>query len=152
IARLVEQGFGGSANALFLPAPTAEPNGALAPLYSVCNGLNLPDVYNGYFILPAEKVNALIAEGRLSRVADTEVFEIIPFGSDGGGNRFVLRIDDGSIYYLPHTATIKNGTYMGTRRDPPRRLTASMADFMWRLLEDVRAFVAGKDDHVYLIR
>jgi hypothetical protein len=84
---------------------------ALEPLYAVTDGISLPHAHVGYFIESAEGVAAMPARGEPSRLEGLMAMEIVVFGSDGGGSRFVLRIDDGSVYFLPSSGAMRDRVY-----------------------------------------
>jgi hypothetical protein len=123
---------------------------AFAALYSVTDGISLPDVHNGYFIDGAERLVARGQDGEPFRVSGTDPMDVKMFGSDGGGGRFVLRIDDGSVWYLPDWGGVHDGVYQADEHTRPLRLTDSLNEFLWRLLGDVEAYLKADTRHRFL--
>jgi hypothetical protein len=121
----------------------------LLSFYSRSNGATFPDLWNGYFIHPvrlllrAREDIPVRVEGSLSR-------EILPIGSDGGGNLIALSLGlQKDILYLPH-GLIEDRIY---RDSPPMRMKVLAEDFdgfLNRLLEDLRAFVDGTPGWQYM--
>jgi hypothetical protein len=124
---------------------------ALYPLYEVCDGLSLPDVHIGYFLDSAERLSAAEQRGEPTSVQGTDSFAVHVFGSDGGGGRFSLRIDDGSVYYLPSSGAVRDGRYVEDDASIATRLAASVSDFLWLLYRDVDAFVRDDQGHAYMV-
>ncbi|WP_068819222.1 hypothetical protein [Phormidesmis priestleyi] len=122
----------------------------LQPLYEVCDGMSLPDVHNGYFIDPAQRVTSASKRGEPILVEGSQSIPILVFGSDGGGGRFVLGTVDGAVYYLPSSGAVKNSTYIEDSVVTARRVAGGVIEFLWRLKDDINAFVYGHEDHVYL--
>jgi hypothetical protein len=122
----------------------------LEPLYTVSNGLHLPDVYVGYFIDPADRVASAAMRGEPMRIEGSNLAHIHVFGSDGGGGRFALCLDDGSVYYLPASGAVKNGAFYAENAAIPKRVAETLIDFLWRLKSDVDAFVRAKEGHEYM--
>jgi hypothetical protein len=58
----------------------------IATFYRTCDGLSLPDVWNGYFIHPT-RFTLNLERGPLS-VSGPLACQILVFGSDGGGGLF----------------------------------------------------------------
>jgi hypothetical protein len=122
----------------------------LQPLYEVCDGISLPDVHNGYFIDSAQRVTSASKRGEPILVESSQSIPILVFGSDGGGGRFAIGTVDGSVYYLPSSGAVKNMTYFEDPVVTIRRVAGSVIEFLWRLKDDINAFVYGHDGHVYL--
>jgi hypothetical protein len=122
----------------------------LQSLYEVCDGISLPDVYNGYFIDSAQRVASASNRGEPILVEGSQSIPIHVFGSDGGGGRFVLGTVDGAVYYLPSSGAVNNSTYIEDSVVTIRRVAGSVIEFLWRLNDDIKAFVYGHEGHVYL--
>jgi hypothetical protein len=122
---------------------------ALWPLYAVCDGANLPDVWNGYFIDAADELALNKKRGLPTQIAGTPPLEIEVFGSDGGGGSFAVAAD-GAVYYLPSWGVVENNVYTGDETRGARRISGSVIGFLQRLLADVEAFVHQRDGHVYI--
>jgi hypothetical protein len=122
----------------------------LQPLYAVCDGMSLPDVHIGYFIDPAQRVMSASERGEPTRVEGKQSVEVQVFGSDGGGGRFALGTAEGAVYYLPSSGAVRNGAFVEDDIVRARRIAGSVVEFISRLEDDIRAFVHGSADHVYL--
>jgi hypothetical protein len=122
---------------------------ALRSLYAVCDGVSLPDVWNAYFIDPADELVSNKKRGLPIQIAGTPPIEIEPFGSDGGGGIFAVTTD-GAVYYLPSWGVVENNVYIGDDTRGARRISNSVIGFLQRLLADVEAFVHSREGHVYI--
>jgi hypothetical protein len=74
---------------LAIEVGTTSSAGALVGFYQHCDGVDLPDIWNGYWLHPAELI--------LRHRQEDPTGATIGFGSDGGGNTFALRIADGAV-------------------------------------------------------
>jgi hypothetical protein len=119
----------------------------LEPLYRSADGLSFPDVCGGYFLDSASWVASAQSRGEPASVAGNSTMPVRVFGSDGGGGRFVLRLDDGSVYYLPSSGAVREGVYDHDDVAVPRRLAETVLEFMWKLKDDVDAFVRDDQGH-----
>ena len=139
-------------NELDSPVPTnAVMPEALRPLYAVCNGASMEDVWNGYFIHSADELALNKQRGLPTRIAGTPPIEIEVFGSDGGGGSYALGTVDGAVYYLPSWGgAVENNVYVADDRMGTPRISASVIGFLQRLLADVEAFVHQREGHVYI--
>lgn len=120
-------------------------------LYSLCDGMSLPDVHVGYFLDAASRTASAAQRGEPTVVVRESEFPVHVFGSDGGGGRFALALHDGSVYYLPASGAISAGRFIEDGAAPARVLAASVSEFLDRLQKDVRAFVRGDDGHKYMV-
>jgi hypothetical protein len=123
--------------------------GMLIPLYRVCDGLRLPDVHNGYFLMPAKE---LIESKDASSILQPSGLSIpvCVFGSDGGGSRFAVGTIDHSVYYVPSTVGVEGNMFIDGSRACSRKVSKSVVEFLMVLLTDVYAFVDGNTAHVFL--
>lgn len=123
----------------------------LAELYSVCDGLSLPDVHVGYFVKPAAKIKVphRSTEPETLLLSGSEL-RVLPFGSTGGGDLFAVEATEGSVFILP-PGPVKNGVYDG-RGTKARKLTESISQFLELLLSDITAFVKSENQHVFLTK
>ena len=127
-----------------MPAPLRE-------LYGACDGLSAPDVHVGYFIDPASRVASAVQRGEPVLVAGVRSYPVHVFGSDGGGGRFAVGLEDAAVYYLPSSGAVDERKFIENSASPVRRIAASVDDFLRRLRDDVHAFVQGDDAHEYLV-
>ena len=74
------------------------------------------------------------------------------FGSDGGGGRFALGLEDGAVYYLPSSGEVRDGVFRETNAAVVRRLAPDVIGCLERLLSDIEAFTRGVEGHVFLDR
>jgi hypothetical protein len=113
----------------------------LISFYSRSDGASFPSLWNGYFIHPV-RLLLRVREDIPVRVEGSLTREILPFGSDGGGNLIALSLGQQKkdVLYLPH-GRIKDRTY----RDSPPMLMKVLAEdfdeFLDRLLKDLRAYI-----------
>lgn len=123
----------------------------LKELYLLFDGLSLPDVYVGYFIDAAARVQSAQQRGEPMWLERDPMVPIHVFGSDGGGGRFAISGRDGVVYYLPSSGAVVQGRYVEDAGARVRQVAANVRDFLERLRADVHAFVHGAAGHRYLI-
>jgi len=150
--RLLDLGYPLDENRIRTPVPhgVAPPQG-LAQLYRVVDELFWPDVYVGYFVDPVVRAVKARGHGEPMFVHGKEHFDIAVFGSDGGGGRFALRCDDGSVFYLPSGGAVESGVYLEEPLVASRRVASSTDEFLERLLQDLIAFVHGTEPYRYIM-
>ena len=121
----------------------------LVTLYSHCNGIDLPDVHNGYFIHNVERILHGLETGEPTRLATNLAETMVVFGSDGGGSRFVIRTQGPTeVLYLPLGAV--HNAIFEDERTPPTVLAPDFFAFLRRLEADINAFLADRDDWVFM--
>jgi hypothetical protein len=125
------------------------PDGLMA-FYSEVDGASLPDVHVGYFLDSAKRVATATKRGEPTRIDGPNLRRIAVFGSDGGGGRFAIDTDDGSILYLPSGGLVRNGAFVEDDVVRIRKLAERLPEFLEKLQADVQAFVRG-DEHEYLV-
>ena len=119
----------------------------LHDLYSVCDGLNLPDIHVGYFLKPLNRVVAFERSSEPDTVLlDCEI-HVLPIGSTGGG-LFVVDCDKGCVLLLS-PGLLVNGRYDG-RNSKVTVIATSVIHFLELLLGDLKAFVNDDSSHTYL--
>ena len=121
-------------------------------LYDAFDGLSLPDVHVGYFIDSASRASTAAQRGEPTALANEQQMKVHVFGSDGGGGRFVIGLNDGAVYYLPSSGAVRGGMFHEDISSPVRRVAASVSDFLVRLREDIHAFVQGNYEHEFMVR
>jgi hypothetical protein len=113
----------------------------LAAFYAEVGELSIPDVHNGYFILPLDMLNSRITRALPTRV-EIEIDgqplndDVVSFGADGGGGFFCMSRSNGAIYYLPVGRVDKigeNNVYSGGLCDP-EFVVPSFEAFLQRIL------------------
>ncbi len=125
------------------------PASPLIALYTYCDGINLPDVHNGYFIHGVASLLNGLERGEPTRLASNPTHPIIAFGSDGGGGRFATRADEAAeILFLPSGA-VHNATF-DDKTTPTKVLSPDFTDFLSRLESDITAFLADDRDWNYI--
>ncbi|MCW8129705.1 MAG: hypothetical protein KIS92_04900 [Planctomycetota bacterium] len=122
---------------------------SLFPFYECCDGINLPDVHVGYFL---HTVNGLLPKKERNEPAILGgefggAINII--GSTGGGGYFVMRKQQGDVFYLP-TGPVVNEIYDASSTKV-RSVGSNMHDFLDALQRDISAFIIGKPDHTYMV-
>ena len=150
--RTLDSRYGLDLNEL-LPPASEEATGIpveLAKLFRACDGLSLPNVYNGYFIDPAIRVQSAAARGEPGMIVGNSDMSVHVFGSDGGGGRFALGLGDGAVYYLPSWGGVYDGQFIEDSVTRVRKVADSVMEFLWRLHQDVHAFVERNQGHTYM--
>jgi len=125
---------------------------ALEPLYAVFDGLSLPDVHNGYFIVRASRLVSATKRGEPTRLEGEPPRRIHVFGYDGGGSRFALDLDDETIYYLHSSGGIEDGVFLADDSEPVSPVAGNVMEFLDRLKADIEAFVRGEQKYPYMAR
>jgi hypothetical protein len=117
--------------------------------YSKCGGLDLPSIWNGYFIFTPPKISQLFASQNVPTKVISENYNgsIMVFGSDGGGNLFAAY--ENAVLYLPH-AIISNQIITYSYTPKPLLLSEEFNDFLERLLADTIAFIKRDPTWVYM--
>jgi hypothetical protein len=162
LGQLAERDFSFPLGTNVIREPAASRRGAmpwaLKELYAACDGMSLPDVYNGYFIDAAARVATaphrgeprwIVRDWKTRRFAERMPIHV--FGSDGGGGRFAVGLRDGAVRFLPSSGAVREGKFIEGEWSRARRVGLNVRLFLARLLLDIRAFVRGKRGHVYLI-
>ncbi|MCP2329535.1 hypothetical protein HDA40_008042 [Hamadaea flava] len=114
---------------------------ALADFYAEVGEVSLPDVNNGYFIHPADRLPVAADWGLPTRVDVGSIGEVATFGSDGGGGFFCLARHRGVIFHLP-PGRVDDGVYTGGLGDP-RLIADDFEGFLARILVVIGEFVAS---------
>jgi hypothetical protein len=121
----------------------------LLAFYGRCDGASFPDLWNGYYIHPI-RLLLRVGEDIPVRVEGSLTREILPFGSDGGGNLFASSLgQEMDILLLPHGA-IRGSIYRDTSAMPMTVVAKDFDGFLRRLLEDLKAFVNGTPGWRYM--
>ena len=104
-------------------------------LLQTCDAIVAMDVHNGYWIGGAEALARSVARGDFPRVVSdgSTSAPAMPIATDGGGNAFLARIADGSVWRFDHETGIV---------EP---VASSIDGFLHRVAEDWVHFAA--DDH-----
>lgn len=121
-------------------------------LYDAFDGLSLPDVHVGYFIDSVSRAGTASQRGEPTALANDQQLQVHVFGSDGGGGRFAVGLNDGAVYYLPSSGAVREGNFHEDINAHVRRVAASVSDFLIRLREDIHAFVEGNNEHEFMVR
>jgi hypothetical protein len=104
-------------------------------LLQVCDSIVAMNVHNGYWIGGAADLAGGVARGHFPRMISdgSTSTPATPIGTDGGGNTFLAKIADSSVWRLDH----ETGIF--------KCITSSIDDFLQRVAEDWAHFAA--DDH-----
>jgi hypothetical protein len=126
------------------------PKSQLMEFYINCDGLDLPDIYNGYFIDSAEKLLTSYRGSEPTKmIGHAGEEDILVFGGDGGGGRFAIKTVDGSVLYLP-LDSVHSKLYEGDPRKV-KRLANSFYEFLIRLHDDVQNFIQCNSNWKYMV-
>ena len=120
----------------------------LASLYLACDGLSLPDVHSGYFVKPLAKVISFNLASEPNTIVGMHEVAVLPFGSTGGGDLFVVECESGRVLLLS-PGPMCNGRYDGLRGSV-EVIAATVSQFLERLLRDVQAFIENDQEHSYI--
>jgi hypothetical protein len=120
----------------------------LLDLYSACDGISMPDVHTGYFIKPLRKVLEYDPASEPRTVLLETEIQVLPIGSTGGGDLFVVERESGRVLILP-PGPLHEGRYDG-RHTKVRVIAEDISRFLDRLLDDAAAFVRDERGHQYL--
>ena len=151
---LATQDFGYPLGVNEVRPPAAELNAVpadLVELYAAFDGMSLPDVHVGYFIDSAHRVASAAQRGEPTRIHGAYPRSIHVFGSDGGGGRFALDIENGAIYYLPSSGSVRDGVFFEDDVVHVHRIAGSILEFLRLLKADIAAFVRGDEIHKYMV-
>jgi hypothetical protein len=131
------------------PAPdTSGVAQELGAFYATANGLDAPNVGNGYFIDPIERFRSRGERGEPESIQGDVGVQV--FGSDGGGGRFALG-PSGAVVYLHSEGEIVEKVYYPSRAFPVRELATNFPLFICAIRDDIRAFVERRPEHEYLV-
>lgn len=119
----------------------------LVSLYSQCDGFSFPDVHVGYFLKPTLKLESYDRSSEPDTLLLNGAHAVLPLGSTGGGNLFVLDGQVGRVLLLP-PGPLHDGQYDASGLDV-REVASNIEEFIKKLTSDVRAFVRDTD-HCYL--
>lgn len=126
----------------------------LCAFYRVCAEVQLPDVHNGYFILPPRLVFRGWQTGEPRRLSGPYARDILSIGGDGGGGRFALDRDGGGEVLHLGAGSVRDGLFDGGEREGHRLVTVLAPDlpaFLDRMLADVDAFLRDDRDWPYMV-
>lgn len=143
---------GASAEELrWLESKLAPDDFGLVELYREAGAIWLPDVHVGYFVHPINLIRASLGRGEPHAISGVDGGAVLPFGTDGGGGRFVMRLDrcPGRIDYLG-AGRVVGGVFDGDDY-PARVLSADIKAFVDWLSRDVRAFISGDAGWQYIV-
>ena len=107
--------------------------------------VSLPDVWNGYFLGPAERIVRAQSDPSSPRVVtwNGEPKEVLVVGSDGGGALYcVVKAEAGPVLRL-HEVAVSEGLAV----TPPgeiQQLAADFPDFLEELALAVQTFARGQ--------
>lgn len=108
----------------------------LREFYGICDGIQLPDVGNGFFIYSLAEfcsINKMISEP--NKIGGKP---IVVIGTDGGGGRFVCVSDSDEVLYLAPAEVSSNREYLGTNVEV---IADTMGGFIRYLIHEVTTLV-----------
>lgn len=120
----------------------------LIRMYTQCDGMSLPDVHNGYFVNRLSKIFSTIKSSSFIHIEANNPVVVLPFGSTGGGDLFVMNISNSKILLL-RPAMLNSNRYL-SELGSVQEIAINLNDFIRRLLIDVQAFVENKISHKYM--
>jgi len=107
--------------------------------YAMSDGADLVDIHNGIFLHSLAQILEGLDSGEPTRITGEHAGAILPFGSDGGGSRFVLKAN-GTVLKLSDGA-VHDSTFDGVNARIVQQVGGSFTGFLERVLQDVQAFV-----------
>lgn len=120
------------------------------PFYSLCNGFDLPDFRNGYFVFGLDAIQRGLARGQPASLSAPWNCRVVVIGADGGGGLFALQPESrGDVLYLSEGRII-NSEYQVTTGGV-RVVSETLVEFVERVAGDVTAYVAHTPEWQYLI-
>ncbi|HEY0075073.1 MAG TPA: SMI1/KNR4 family protein [Abditibacteriaceae bacterium] len=106
----------------------------------LCGTISAMDIWNGYSIMGASHIKSLFADTQLLHVFHTDSQSIMmPIGSDGGGNMFLMGFVGGNQILKWNHET-----------DSQEKLADSFTEFLERMLEDWEHFVIQDANWKYM--
>lgn len=120
----------------------------LASFYGSCDGVSLPDVQNGYFLMSLLELVDGLREKEPRTVVGRVSGSMVVFGWTGGGQRFALMLEGGSIWWLGNGLVEDRVFY--SEEGNARKIASDLPGFLLRLAEDAEAFVADEQGHSFI--
>jgi hypothetical protein len=123
----------------------------LLAFYRSCDGLSWPDVRNGYFIEPFRRLVTSGERGEPEEVivhSSSSPRKVLVFGSDGGGGRFLIDLSNSQVFHVTNGHLAQKSLKVEERQI--RLIANNFEDFLLRLEEDLRAFIAGDTVHPFI--
>lgn len=96
--------------ALRVPSLPKQTELQLNEFYSQYDHISLPDVGNGYFLLPKQEIGKQRGDSFITVLSGKIEGEVLPIGSTGGGDYFVILKSTGDILQISD-GSISNGVY-----------------------------------------
>lgn len=124
------------------------PSASLLSFYEWCGGVQLPDVWNGYFIHGPELVLRTHSQDGPRHITGPHARTVLFFGSDGGGGSFLLSTNGSDEILHVAEGALHDGIMDGMSA---RLVAADLGSFLQRLLADTEAFVEGREDWTYMV-
>jgi hypothetical protein len=126
-------------------------NCPLVDLYRHCNGINLPDVHNGYFVHRLEIILRGLKNGEPTKTTGYKatLTDIVVFGTDGGGGRLALVKDDPQEVLYLSTGILENSVF-DCSPTQCEIVSPDFPGFLKRLQSDVEAFIEDRDNWSYI--
>lgn len=111
----------------------------------LCGSISAPDIYNGYFINSLSLVEKLRRNKSFPNLIEknNKSIELLPFGTDGGGNLFLMSLDtESTIWKWHHEFGANNGISL---------IAANFLNFLGMVRDDWEHFSFNDRDWKYLI-
>lgn len=132
-------GYQPDANGVKLSADEVDPGivelpGDVRTFFSSVDEVSLPDVWNGYFLGPADITVRSFVEGDPRAVmVGTDEHRAIQIGSDGGGSYYVVDLDSGGSVLRVSEAVLDAGVLRGV----VEHVGSDLNDFLEGLCDNI---------------
>lgn len=118
---------------------------AIVDFFDAIEEVSLPDVWNGYFLGPADRVVAAHAEESARWITiESELQEVLLIGSDGGGALYCASVAEPAPVFRVEEPSIRHGVATGLSGDV-RPLASSFPAFLEALADAVEASAQGRE-------
>ncbi len=124
----------------------------LKSFYLHCGGVNMHNVWNGYWVFGFEEIAHRVRQGEVRRIKGIIEADVLVFGCNGGGGRFAIVTDgSGSVLYLPSGGDVHSSIWhTDSPFNAPEQLSSNFGGFLKRLHNDLEAFVRGDSTWQYM--
>ena len=120
----------------------------LQAFYRICDGVNCPDVHNGYFLKSLTDLVEGVRDREPLTIGGCLEGSIAVVGSTGGGGRFAIYCPNGSVLLLG-CGLVQDRVFHAVP-ESVKVMAPSFGEFLERLLLDVEAFVVDTPGYHYM--
>ncbi len=103
---------------------------------SLCGEISAADIHNGYFIGGEATLNPSVWSALPSK---HDSIPLLPIGSDGGGNAFLIKLSDPHLVYK-----------WNHESGELQQVAESFSDFLERIATDWEHYIDDDHDYVYI--